>query len=311
MNGGARLQLQRRPSSKRNLPMGEGSVAELGDFGADAVEARGEGHVHELRLSVHLEATQDSVVNFVVDGELLAFVLGVGLQGAGHLFLLVLREGHSGDDRDFLLLVELLVQLLVLLSDVGEAVETLVLSQDGQETDGRRAERSNFLEGSEHLGHLYGANATVLGEQTEAVAVGVDFSEEVHVLVDFVQMRVLGGSDEKNTCVAALNGVFLRRRFVVRGRINLFDVADAERGKQGLVKRSKGLSSLRGGLGSGLFGRGLLGGGLSSGDRLGLLDGLLGGGILVVLLGEEADGGVVEGRGLGGGHESSLLEGLE
>ena len=101
---------------------------------------------------------------------------------------------------------------------------------------------------------------------------------------------------------------------MVGGRVDLLNVADAERAEQRTVK---GFLKLRSDLVSflgGLFGRsrrGLLGGGLGlfSGNGFGRLDSGLGG--VFALLGEEADGGVVEGGGLGGAHESSLSEGLE
>lgn len=65
------------------------SLAELVHFLADAVESAAEGHVHELRLGVHLEAAQDGLVHFVVDRELLASVLRVGLKSSYNLRLLV------------------------------------------------------------------------------------------------------------------------------------------------------------------------------------------------------------------------------
>ena len=61
------------------------SVSELADFTADTVESATEGHIHELRLSVHLKAAKNRIVDLVVNGELLAFVLGVGLKGGDNL----------------------------------------------------------------------------------------------------------------------------------------------------------------------------------------------------------------------------------
>ena len=143
------------------------SVSELGDLSADAVEAAAEGHIHEFGLGVHLESTKDSVVDFVVNGELLARVLGVGLKGGNDLRLLVVAELRGGDDGDLLLLVELLVELGVLLSDHVKSVEALVLGEDGEELEGSFGEWSGLLEGLVELADLVGADTTVLGEEAE------------------------------------------------------------------------------------------------------------------------------------------------
>ena len=67
----------------------EGSLAEFVNFSFDASNSAGKGHVHEFRLSVHLEASHDGLINFVLNSELFAGVLWVGLQGSDDLVPLI------------------------------------------------------------------------------------------------------------------------------------------------------------------------------------------------------------------------------
>ena len=115
------------------LPRALRSSAELADLGLNAVESAGERHIHEFRLGVHLKAAHDGLINLVVDGELLALVLGIGLKSCNNLRLLVGAELSSRDNGDLLLLVELLVELGVLLGDLVDEVQALVLSEHSQE----------------------------------------------------------------------------------------------------------------------------------------------------------------------------------
>lgn len=64
------------------------SRGKLCHFLADSVNAGLERHVHEFRLGVHLETSEDGGIGLVLDGELFAFVLRVGFQGSKHLVLL-------------------------------------------------------------------------------------------------------------------------------------------------------------------------------------------------------------------------------
>ena len=295
------------------------SVSKLADLAADAVVSARKRHVHELGLRVHLKAAHDRLVDLVVDSELLAFVLGVSLQGRYNLRLLVCGKFSGGDDGDLLLLVELLVQLGVLLGDVVDLVQTLVLGQDGQETHGGFAEGSRLLERGVKLGDLFAADATILGEQTELLAVSVDLLHEAQVLVHVVQIAVLRSCGEKHARVAALNGVLLGGWLVIWGRFNNLDVSDREGLEEGSVEWIHSRSS------SGWLGCWLgLGGGCGLWHGLwlrGLLN-LVGRRIFVsgarfLSVREEASWGVVE-RHAGGSLRSgedlldaTLLEGLE
>ena len=212
------------------------SVSKLADLAADAVVSARKRHVHELGLRVHLEAAHDRLVDLVVDSELLAFVLGVSLQGRYNLRLLVFGKISGGDDGDLLLLVELLVQFGVLLGDVVDLVQTLVLGQDGQETHGGFAEGSRLLERGVKLGDLFAADATILGEQTELLAVSVDLLHEAQVLVHVVQIAILRSCGEEHSGVTALNGVLLGGWLVIWGRFNHLDVADGEGLEEGSVE---------------------------------------------------------------------------
>ena len=174
------------------------SVSKLADLAADAVVSAGERHVHELGLRVHLEAAHDRLIDLVVDSELLALVLRICLQSRNDLRLLVIGEISGRDDRDLLLLVELLVQLGVLFGDVVDLVQALILRQDGQETHGSVAKGRRLLEGDVELGDLFLADATILGEQAELLAIFVDLLHEAQVFVHVVEVAVLRGCGEEN-----------------------------------------------------------------------------------------------------------------
>ena len=193
------------------------SVAELGDLGIDAAESAGERHVHEFGLGVHLQTAHDGLVDLVVNRKLLAFVLGVGLEGSNHLGLLVAREGLSRDDRDLFLLVFGLVQLDVLVSNLADEVQALVVGKNGQEVERGVAEGGSLLEGHVQLSNFFAANATVLGEEAEGLTVLVDFLQVAHIFVHGVKGILLGSGREKNAGVATLDGVLLLRGLVVSG----------------------------------------------------------------------------------------------
>ena len=59
---------------------------------SESSHPRGERHVHEFRLGVHLKTTKDGGVNLILDSELLALVLWVGLKGSKHLRLLSISQ---------------------------------------------------------------------------------------------------------------------------------------------------------------------------------------------------------------------------
>jgi len=73
------------------------------------------------------------LVNLVLNSEGLARVLRVLLQSLQHLCLLGRGQLLRRNNRDFLFLVELLVEFLVLASDIPNKDQALVLSQHGQE----------------------------------------------------------------------------------------------------------------------------------------------------------------------------------
>jgi len=246
---------------------------------------------------------------------LLALVQGVGLKRRDDLRLLGGRQSRGRDDGDLLLLVELLVQLGVLGANLFDVEKTLVLSENGQEMESSLTERSSFSEGLVELIDFFGSDATILGEETEGIAVTVQFMKVLRVFVHSEEGIVLGGSGEQNARVAALNGIFLRGWLVVGSRLDLTDVSKVKRLEQSFGKRIIGFRfgrislGFRFGCGFGLHSCGfsLHGRALSSGFGSGLTT-------IPVPLSEETHGGVVERLGLGGlrsGKHTSRLEGLE
>lgn len=123
------------------------SDRKLGDFFVDAGKARSDRHVHELALGVHLQAADDARVHLVLNREGLALVLGVRLEGSKHLRFLAGVELICGDDGDFLLPIELLVQSLVQIRDLLDIDQTLVLGQHGQEVESDGVEVSRLFQG--------------------------------------------------------------------------------------------------------------------------------------------------------------------
>ena len=79
------------------------SVAELGNLSTDTVEAAAERHIHELGLSVHLKAAKNRLVDLVVDGELLARVLRVGLQGCNDRSCCISVHRHGSSNSPWVL----------------------------------------------------------------------------------------------------------------------------------------------------------------------------------------------------------------
>ena len=165
---------------------------------------------------------------------MLANVKGVSLEGINDLNLLVLSEVSGRDDRDLLLLVELLVQLAVLLGDLVELAETLVLGEDSQELVSDFAECSSLCEGLIELADFFGANTAILGKEAEHLRVLVDSLQEAHVLEALEKIIVLRSSGEKDTSVAASNSILLVRRLVVVGRVNPLDVTNSEGCEEGV-----------------------------------------------------------------------------
>lgn len=81
------------------------------------VQSGSKTHVHELRLGVHLEAALNGWVKSELKFELLAFVVGVGLQGREDLVLLTLAQWLGRDDSNLLLLVEQGIEFLISVRD--------------------------------------------------------------------------------------------------------------------------------------------------------------------------------------------------
>jgi hypothetical protein len=221
------------------------SLDELGDLRAESGESSRQTHVHELGLSVHLEATLDGRVNSEVKQELLALVSRVGLEGSQHLSLLARVEGLSRDDGDLLLTVELLVQLLVSVRDGVDIVETLVLGKDLNELESDRVEVTDGLESLVEESDLLKTNTGVQGEVAEGLGVLVEALKVSDILEHGVEGALSGGSHEKDGSIATLDGVLHVGRLVIGSGCNLLDITKAEGGEQGLVD---GLASLgRGG----------------------------------------------------------------
>ena len=282
-----------------------GSLGKLGDLLGDSLDTGVERHVHEFRLSVHLETSENGTIDLVLNSEFFSFVSGVGFKGREDLVSLGAGKLSSRDNCDFLLLVELSVQLLELLSNLLNEHKSLVLSKNSQEVDSGIGEGSSLEESLVEQFDFLLANTSVLGELTELLGVNIQLAEVGHVLVDVVESASLGGSGEENGSVSALDGVFLAGGSVVGGRVELLDVSKRE----GLEKRSvqvegrSGSSSTGGSglLGGSLNGSGFLNSGLDNGlsgslfDVRRLLSGLLG------LLGESTGGNRHGGVGSSGG----------
>lgn len=200
------------------------SINSLLDLLSKTINARSQTHVHELRLGVHLQSAEDGLFDLELDDELLALVLGVGLESCEHLLLLLSGEAVSRNDGDLLFLVELLVKLGVLLSDLLDEHQALVLGEDLNEADGNFVEVAGLTQTCVEGADLLATDTGILGEHLETFAVSVDLSKEFHVFEDVVKGTVLGGGGEKDGCVAAWNGVLLRGGLVVGSRLNLLDI---------------------------------------------------------------------------------------
>lgn len=170
--------------------------------------AGSEGHVHELTLGVHLEASDDGGVYLVLDGECLSSVGGVSLESSEHLAFLGTGESLSRDNSDLLLLVEGSVVSSVLKSNLFDEVKTLVFGEYFHESQSSGVERSSFEEGSVELLDFGRTDTLVIGEHSEVFRGGVEFSNVGHVLVDRVEGFVLRGSREQNVSVSTLNSLF-------------------------------------------------------------------------------------------------------
>ncbi len=191
---------------------------------SETINARSQTHVHELCLSVHLQSAEDGLFDLELDDEFLALVLGVGLEGCEDLLLFLSGEAVSRNDGDLLFLVELLIELGVLLSDLLDEHEALVLGEDLDEADGHVVEVTGLAQACVEGADLLAADTCVLGEHLEALAVGVDLAKEFHVFEHTVKGAVLGGSGEKDGCIAAWDGVLLGGGLVVGSRLNLLDI---------------------------------------------------------------------------------------
>lgn len=138
------------------------------------------------------------------------------MQSVKHLAALGLGKLLSRDDSDFLLLVELLVKLLVLLTNVLNEDETLVLGQHGQEVMSDIVEGSGLPKGLVKKSDFLNADTSVLGELTEDLGVSVELGQVHHILIDLEEGVVLGGSCEEHVGVATLDSVLVAGSLVVR-----------------------------------------------------------------------------------------------
>lgn len=211
------------------------SVNHLLDLLVETVNTGGQAHVHELRLGVHLQAAEDGLIDLELDDELLALVLGVGLERAEDLLLLLSGEAVGREDGDLLLLVELLIELGVLVGNLLDEHETLVLSKDLNEADGDLVEITGLLQALVELLDLLEANTSVLGEELEGLGVAVELGQELHVLVHFIEGACLRSGGEEHGGVAARDGVLLGGGLVVGSRLDALDVAQRERLVEGIV----------------------------------------------------------------------------
>lgn len=174
------------------------SIDHLLDLLVEAVNTGGETHVHELGFGVHLETAEDGLVYLELDDELFALVLGVCLEAAEDLVLLILVELVGRDDSDLLLLVELLVELAVLLSNLLDEHKALVLSEHLDEAEGHLVEVASLLKASVEQLDFLDTDTSVEGEHLEGLRVGVELTEELHVFVDVVEGTFLRGGGEEH-----------------------------------------------------------------------------------------------------------------
>jgi hypothetical protein len=263
------------------------SLDELGDLRAEGGESSRQTHVHELGLSVHLEAALDGRVDSEVKLELLALVLRVGLKSSQHLSLLARVQGLSRDDSDLLFTVQLLVKLLVSIGNGADVVESLVLGEDLNELVSDRVEVTDGPESIVELSDFLEADTSVHGEVAEGLGVLVQALQVSDILIDGEESAISGSRGEKDGSVATLDGVLHSRGLVIGSRGDFLDIAEAEGSEQvlghgltgarlgGTSEVNLGLSRLSNGLG--------FSGGLN--DRLGLILSLgsLGGSSLLLL----------------------------
>jgi len=202
------------------------SVNESSDLHSQFIKSRGQGHVHELSLCVHLKTSLDSGVNSVLQLEVFTSIVGVCLQSRKDLSLFTAGERLSGDDGDLLLLVELLVQLDVAGCNSTDVSESLVLSQHFKELNGQRMELAEGVEGLVEQLDLSGSDTCVLSEELERFRVVVQGLNVANVFVNCVQGLVFRSRREEHGGVSSLNGVLLTGRLVAWSALDLLHISN-------------------------------------------------------------------------------------
>ena len=201
------------------------SIDNLSNLLSKTINTGLQAHVHKLGFGVHLQSSEDGLIDLELKHELFALVLGVSLEGAKNLLLLSGGETVGGNDGDLLLLVELLVKLGVLLGDLLDVHEALVLGEDLDEADGDLVEVASLLKANVEGADLLNTDTGVQSEHLEALRVLVKLAQEFHVFVHIVEGAVLRCSCKENCCVSAWDGVFLGRGLVVGSRLNPLDIS--------------------------------------------------------------------------------------
>ena len=159
---------------------------------------------------------------------MLALVLRVSLECFQDLLLLARVKRLSRDDRNLFLTIQLLVELLVLVGNTIDEDKALVLSQDLEELVGRRVEISNRLESLIELSDFFRTHSSVLSKIAEGLRVLVKRLQVDNVLVYGVKSALGRSGGKKNGSVATLHRVLRGWRLVIRGTLDLRNIADGK-----------------------------------------------------------------------------------
>ena len=202
----------------------ERSFDDFDHFVGQSIDARRKTHVHELRLGVHLESSEDSAVDLELQYELHAFVSGVFLQRCEHIALLRLVQVLSRDNSDLLLIVEQLVQFKIFLRNVIDVHESLTVAADLDEFVRHVVEVSDRAERIVEGIYFPVADSRVSGEELEIFAVFIERDKVSHVLVNFEKRVLQRGGGEEHGGEPALDCIFVDGGLVVVCGVDSLDV---------------------------------------------------------------------------------------
>lgn len=204
------------------------SLDEFVDLALQLVQSGLKTHVHELRLSVHLQASLDARIDCELQLELFASIFWVGFQSSQHLTLLIRVQSLCRNDRDFLLLVKKSIEFRISISNMANEGEPFVLCKNLQELHSQRMESSNTLQSLVELNDLLCADTCILREQVESLGVIVQTFEVDEVFVDGIECFLLGGRRKKNAGISSLDSVLSDWWLVVWCSVHYVGCADTE-----------------------------------------------------------------------------------